>query len=186
MTELLETRLAIPRQSTMLSIRVSGGAGAGRTPLSAFDAALRAAGVENFNLVRLSSVIPPRAEVREVAGDDQLRGDWGDRLYCIYAEQHAAVRGEQAWAGIGWVFRSDAGAGGLFVEHSGPSREFVQQSITDSLADLTDGRPQSFGPIQMQLASVRCVDRPVCVIVVASYETETWRRAPRQLDLVAL
>jgi arginine decarboxylase len=179
MTELLEIRHAAPRHQAALAIRVSGGSGAGRTPLSAFDAALRAAGVENFNLVRLSSVIPPDAVVSAVAGGDQLRGEWGDRLYCVYAEQRATSPGEQAWAGIGWVYAQEEGAGGLFVEHEGPSREFVTRSITDSLADLTAGRPQDFGPIQMQLASASCVDVPVCAIVVASFETDTWRRAPQ-------
>jgi arginine decarboxylase len=101
----------------------------------------------------------------------------------VYADQRATEPGTEAWAGIGWVFRTDAAAGGLFVEHEGTSREDIQHSITASLEDLTAGRPQTFGPIQMQLASARCVDQPVCALVVASYETETWRRAPRELDL---
>jgi len=185
MTELLEITHFLPRQHTALSIRVSGGVGRGQTPLSAFDAALRASGVENFNLVRLSSVIPPHAKVREVLGGGQLRGEWGDRLYCVYAEQRAVVPGDKAWAGIGWVFRSDSpDSGGLFVEHEGTSREFVQRSITESLADLTGGRPQSFGPVHMQLAGTVCVDVPVCAIVVASYETQSWQRTGRQLDLI--
>ncbi len=186
MTELLETRLAAQRTArTRLSIRVSGGAGEGRTPLSAFDAALRAAGVENFNLVRLSSVIPPQAQVGRVEGTEQLRGDWGDRLYCVYAEQRATELGTEAWAGVGWAFQSAADKGGLFVEHEGTSRAEVEWSIRSSLSDLTAGRPESFGPVQMQLASARCVDRPVCAIVVASYETEGWRRTARELDLTA-
>lgn len=186
MTKVFETRRVEARQRTTMSIRVSGGVGTGQTALSAFDAALRASGVENFNLVRLSSVIPPTAEVRKVTGDDQLLGEWGDRLYCVYAEQRAVNPGEEAWAGIGWVFRDDApDSGGLFVEHEGPSRDDVETSISKSLADLTAGRPQSFGPIQMQLAGTCCVDEPVCAIVVASYETESWRRSPKQLDLIA-
>jgi arginine decarboxylase len=186
MTELLESRLVAQRVTrTRLTIRVSGGAGEGRTPLSAFDAALRAAGVENFNLVRLSSVIPPQAHVGRVEGGEQLRGDWGDRLYCVYAEQRATEPGEEAWAGIGWVFQAAAERGGLFVEHEGSSRAEVEWSIRSSLGDLTAGRPQAFGPVQMQLASARCVDRPVCAIVVASYETEAWRRTPRELDLAS-
>lgn len=184
MTELLARRPAVPAQRTTLTIRVSAGTGVGRTALSAFDAALRAAGVENFNLIRLSSVIPPQAHVSRVTGAHQLRGEWGDRLYCVYAEQRATEPGEQAWAGIGWILRMDAAAGGLFVEHEGPTREFVKESITASLADLAAGRPQAFGPAQLQLASATCIDRPVCALVVASYEAEPWRRTPRPLDLV--
>lgn len=184
MTELLAARLAMPRQHSTMTISVSGGAGEGQTPLSAFDASLRAAGVENFNLVRLSSVIPPQAQVSQVVGSNQLRGEWGDRLYCVYAEQRATVPGDEAWAGIGWVFCNDTRAGGLFVEHEGSSRAFVEDSITGSLADLTAGRPQSFGPIHMQLASTRCIDRPVCALVVAAYETEPWRRPLSPLSLI--
>ena len=40
--------------------------GRGSTELAAFDAALVGAGVANFNLIRLSSVIPPDGEVVEV------------------------------------------------------------------------------------------------------------------------
>lgn len=184
MTELQLLHAVMPRQRTQLGIRVSSGSGAGKTPLSAFDAALRAAGVENFNLVRLSSVIPPHSEVREVAGSDQLRGEWGDRLYCVYAEQRTDIPGDEAWSGVGWIFRDDEPhAGGLFVEHEGASREFVQRAITDSLADLAAGRPESFGPVRMQLASAICVDQPVCSIVVASFETQPWSRRPHQVSL---
>src|SRR5688572_9356011 len=132
MTELLEIRRSPQRQRTQLSIRVSGGSGEGQTPLSALDAALRACGVENFNLVRLSSVIPPEAEVWHVEGRDQLRGEWGDRLYCVYAEQRATEPGAEAWAGIGWIYRTEPNSGGLFVEHEGPTREYVERSITQS------------------------------------------------------
>jgi arginine decarboxylase len=159
-----------------LTIRVSTGSGVGSTALSAFDAALRATGVHNFNLVRLSSVIPPCAVVLDVDGGDQVRGGWGDRLYCVYGEQRATTPGTQAWAGIGWVFQADREQGGLFVEHEGHSRKEVTRSISDSLADLTAGRPEQFGPVQMRLASATCVDRPVCALVVASYETAAWSR----------
>ena len=74
-----------------LTIRVSSGKGVGRTRLSAFDAALHAAGVGNFNLLRLSSVIPRGSEVTEVGGLQQLAGAHGDRLYCVYAEAYAST-----------------------------------------------------------------------------------------------
>lgn len=177
MAQLENARSRTAVRPTTLTIRVSTGSGVGSTPLSAFDAALSAAGVHNFNLVRLSSVIPPYAEVLDVDGGDQLRGSWGDRLYCVYGEQRVTERGAQAWAGIGWVFQAERERGGLFVEHEGHSREAVQRSITDSLADLTASRPEQFGPVQMRLASATCVDRPVCALVVASYETAGWTRS---------
>ena len=43
-----------------MNIYVSSGIGYGQTKLAAFDAALNEAGIANFNLIKLSSVIPPK------------------------------------------------------------------------------------------------------------------------------
>ncbi|MDQ2678046.1 MAG: pyruvoyl-dependent arginine decarboxylase, partial [Actinomycetota bacterium] len=53
--------------SAALSINVVGAVGTGPTSLAAFDDALVSVGVANYNLVRLSSVIPPGSTV--TAGD---------------------------------------------------------------------------------------------------------------------
>src|SRR5664280_2656650 len=44
--------------SSRLNIQVAAGAGSGCTSLAAFDSALQTVGAANFNLIRLSSVIP--------------------------------------------------------------------------------------------------------------------------------
>lgn len=160
------------------TIRVSAGAGAGRTRLSAFDAALRAAGVADFNLVRLSSVIPPGCEVREVAADQQIVGRHGDRLYCVYAEAHAELPHHEAWAGIAWAVRDDGSGAGLFVEHEGPSKEQVSRDLTSSLDDLIEGRGGGYSPAGRSLASVTCETEPVCAVVIASYLAQGWSATP--------
>jgi arginine decarboxylase len=48
----------------MLIIQVTTGTGEGPTPLAAFDAALLDAGVANYNLICLSSVIPEASVIR--------------------------------------------------------------------------------------------------------------------------
>ncbi|HTO01714.1 MAG TPA: pyruvoyl-dependent arginine decarboxylase, partial [Microthrixaceae bacterium] len=53
--------------TNQLTINVSGSVGHGPTSLSAFDSALAGAGVSNFNLIRLSSVIPPNSIVSGIA-----------------------------------------------------------------------------------------------------------------------
>src|SRR5690606_8611394 len=55
-----KSQLEVP---TRLRIGVVGATGTGPTSLAAFDDALRAVGVANFNLIRLSSVIPPGSRV---------------------------------------------------------------------------------------------------------------------------
>ena len=47
-----------------MTIYIASGVGIGKTPLSAFDAALKDAGVYNFNLITLSSVIPPKSVIK--------------------------------------------------------------------------------------------------------------------------
>ena len=171
------TAVHAPRTVTTSAVStalpVATGTGIGSTSLSAFDAALRDAGVANFNLVRLSSVIPPGTDVDTTGRTPIPQGGWGDRLYCVYAEQHAELPGVEAWAGIGWVQRRD-GQGGLFVEHEGPTETFLNNAIESSLADLVAGRPEEFGPVHKVVHGVTCIDKPVCAFVVAAYETAPW------------
>ncbi len=157
-----------------LTIRVSTGTGTGRTPLAAFDAALAAAGVSNFNLIRLSSVVPPGSTILEVDALDQLRGDHGDALYCVYADAHASLPGHQAWAGIAWSRRDDGSGAGLFVEHGGPSHREVATDLVHSLEDLSATRGGMYHPEGRRIVGIACETRPVCAVAVASFRRAGW------------
>lgn len=162
------------RQSAVhAQIPVVRATGTGGTTLAAFHAALVALDIGHYNLVRLSSVIPPSTGVDATGSTPVPRGRWGDRLYCVYAEQRATTPGEQVWAGIGWVQRRD-GEGGLFVEHEGDSEEFVDNAISTSLRDLVAGREDWFTPPQRLLNGAVCTGEPICSLVVAAYETVPW------------
>jgi arginine decarboxylase len=154
-------------------IPVLRGSGTGRTPLSAFHAALVDVGLAHYNLVRLSSSIPPRTGVDGTGTAAPPAGAWGDRLYCVYADQRAVVPGSQAWAGIGWAHRRD-GFGGLFVEHEGDDEKAVLTAIRDSIGDLIATAEQEFTEPRWVLNGVTCVDDPVCSLVIAPYEAAAW------------
>ena len=154
-------------------ITIRTGSGTGRTLLSAFDDALLAAKVANFNLVTLSSVIPPASRVSVV--DSPLRGCHGDRLFCVLSAAYADHPGETAWAGLGWTF--DATTGGLFVEHHGGSEAAVLEQIELSLGDMTRNRGGGHGPVHTVTASAHCVERPVCALAIAAYEVVGWSRS---------
>lgn len=160
--------------SHSLTIRVSTGTGTGRTTLAAFDAALASAGVSDFNLVRLSSIVPPGSRVLTVDGHEQLRGHHGDILYCVYARAHAVLPGHEAWAGIAWSRRDDGSGAGLFVEHEGPSREQVSTDLTHSLEDLSATRGGTYHPEGQRIAGITCVTSPVCAVVVATFRRAGW------------
>ncbi|GAA2674139.1 MULTISPECIES: pyruvoyl-dependent arginine decarboxylase [Actinoplanes] len=150
--------------------------GRGTTSLSAFHDALVAMECGFYNLVRLSSVIPPGTTVDASGKAPVPVGAWGDRLFCVYAEQHASQPGEEAWAGIGWVQRRD-GQGGLFVEHEGTSEAFVTESIRASLRDLVKGHEEEFEGPDYVVHGVVSDGTPVCAMVLAPYETISWKGA---------
>lgn len=169
-------RLPSSAPATELKIRISGGNGAGRTRLAAFDGALRAAGVADFNLIRLSSVIPPGAVVAQTTPGDQLRGGFGDALYCVYAAGWATTPETDVWAGVAWSRRDDGSGAGLFVEHNGPSEADLRHQLTRTLEDMSTGRGGTFVYEGDVVSSARCTAGPVCAVVVATYRSVGWDR----------
>ncbi len=159
-----------------MNIHIATGLGSGPTTLGAFDAALNDAGIANYNLLRLSSVIPPKTTLVHHDGAipaEMMPGEWGDRLYVVMAEQRAAIPNTEAWAGIGWVQEQSSGKG-LFVEHEGNSEKAVRTDIEQSLQALMATRNVDFGPIQMKVVGKTCTHHPVCAMVVAAYQASDW------------
>ena len=76
-----------------MKIKVSSAVGSGPTALGAFDAALRNAGIENYNLIPLSSVIPTGAEL-ERARHSTPPSEYGHRLYVVMARHETSQLGE--------------------------------------------------------------------------------------------
>ncbi|MFN8591102.1 MAG: pyruvoyl-dependent arginine decarboxylase [Thermomicrobiales bacterium] len=169
-------------------IAVAGGIGEGQTLLSAFDAALWACGVHDFNLIPLSSVIPPGSRVTRGDRYETPRQAFGHRLYVVKAESRSAEEGMVLAAGIGW-WQWDDGRG-VFVEHAlqrtDQSRAAVvadlAAQITTSLGDLARRRGVAFVPerAEMQIASTVVRAMPTCALVLAVYEAAAWSHQPWQ------
>ena len=159
----------------MKKIRISKGVGSGPTPLSAFDAALYTTGIGNYNLIHLSSVIPPNHEpvIEQVTDNDDISA-YGKRLYLVYASASTAERGTSVFSGLGWVMTESEPKRGLFVEHTGHSREEVQNQIEETLGSMITYRKEAYGSIHSEIIGVECVDKPVCAIVAAFYENAPW------------
>lgn len=164
-----------------MKIFVVSSVGEGQTQLSAFDAALNKAGVYNFNLIRLSSVVPPHSEiVTDVL--PEVTGEWGDKLYIVQAEMRSEISGEGIAAGIGW-YQFEPDHRGVFVEHEAAGKsaddayQKVEQMIKLSLEDLCKGRNMSFDPskINNKIISGSVKDKPACALVIAVYQSEGWR-----------
>ena len=169
-----DTELTVTARPRLRTIEIARSIGTGATTLAAFDDALLGCGVGNFNILRLSSVIPPETDVIPTDGAIDVLGDWGDRLYVVMAEQRVDRPGREAWAGIGWVQHEESGRG-LFVEHEGLAEGQVRDDIERSLSALVEARPGvEFGPIQSVVAGARCEGDPICAMVVAVYESAGW------------
>lgn len=155
-----------------MRITVTNGVGEGPTPLAAFDAALLEAGLANYNLIYLSSVIPMGSSVeraRFVASPDE----YGHRLYLVIARHDKQQLGQAAWAGLGWT--QDQTGCGLFVEQHGPDKAKVQDAILMTLAAMIAGRRHPYGPIQDEIVGITCREQPVCALVAAVYQSEGWK-----------
>src|SRR5687767_3637404 len=164
----------------VVEIQIVAGIGRARTLLSSFDAALKECGVLNYNLISLSSVVPPRSRLTKVdrfvpALDEDRHGD---RLYVVKADARSDGPGRAAGAAIGWYSWGDGR--GVFVEHEvvGYSRAGVESElrcrVEESLADLCTFRDIPFSPgrIGLRLVSADVEGTPTTALVLAVYRAE--------------
>lgn len=116
----------------MTTIRVVWGAAAGRTSTLSYDAALADAGVHNYNLVRVSSVIPEGATVEAVGTAPDL-GPVGGRLTVVQARATVPPgEADPAVAGLGWA--TDPEGKGILYEGSGSDPDAVAEEVGTGLA----------------------------------------------------
>lgn len=147
-----------------MKIEIVWGKSEGKTLISAFDKALLAAGIHNFNLIPLSSVIPAKAVVTE-AGRHTSSQKTGDILYVVLSSFGSAKANALITAGLGWVQTED---GGLFVEAKGECRpEECEQEIRAGLEDMLSARGWT-GEIKTKVITHR-VQQIANVTVAAVY-----------------
>ena len=155
-----------------MQIIVTCGAGEGVTRLAAFDAALLDAGVAHYNIIRLSSIIPPGSSIVRsnfVASESE----YGDRLYVVMAEGFQVSDGREAWAGLAWGQES-ATKRGLFVESSGKNSMDVERSLVTTFEAIKTGRNEPFDSLETETVGRECCGSPVCALVIAVYGSESW------------
>ncbi|MCP4246873.1 MAG: arginine decarboxylase, pyruvoyl-dependent [bacterium] len=94
------------------------GVGKHRHNLQSFEAALRRAGIAQFNLVRVSSIFPPSCKIISRArGLKQL--ETGQIVYCVLAESRTDEPNRLVCAGIGLALPAEETKYGYISEHHG-------------------------------------------------------------------
>ena len=163
-----------------MQIQIVTSTGEGKTLLSAFDNALQNAGVSNYNLIVLSSIIPPESTIVRKKSYVTPPEEFGHRLYVIRAEMRSNETGKFIAAGVGWYLLDDGR--GFFVEHElvGDTKVAVEYDIENrirnSLSDMCAFRHIRFVKEKVQTAiAIKQVDgQPACALAVAVYRSEPW------------
>ncbi len=154
-----------------MHIKIVRAIGYGRTKLSAFDNALHKAGISNYNLIPLSSVIPKGSIVIEEKSPKENK-NYGNRLYVVISHYEVDEVGKEVWAGLGWTQAKDGS--GLFVEHHANNKEKLKELIKNSLEDMKKYRDKEFGEIKSSTIGAVCEKGAVSVLVCAIYKEEPW------------
>jgi arginine decarboxylase len=171
------------REQSRLQIAVVASIGQGQTPLSAFDAALWRCGVHGYNLLSLSSVVPPGSQIVACDHYQAPAAEHGHKLYVVKAEMRSEEPGAVIAAGLGWLQYGDGR--GVFVEHelheSHGDCAAVERALTGqimaSLSDLAARRNVEFvAELAGSCITVTRVERePKSAIAIAVYQSEAWR-----------
>lgn len=125
---------------------IVSGVGASQYPLVAFDNALRQAGVGDYNLVEVSSILPPRCEYRE-----QIDIPKGSILYTAYATLTVSKgeSGSVAAAVAIPVFQQENGV----IFHASYAELNAEANVRDMCREAMNNRKRPISEIQST-----CVD----------------------------
>ena len=94
------------------------GHGKHRNKLQSLEAALRDAGIAPYNLVKVSSILPPHCKiVSRRRGLERLEP--GQIVFCVMAESSTNEPNRLACAGIGLAIPADESQHGYISEHHG-------------------------------------------------------------------
>lgn len=106
-----------------MQIAMVSAVGHGRTLLSSSDDALRRCGVYNYNLIALSSIVPPQSTIVLTDHYDSPPDEYGYRLYVVKAEMQSDEPGRVIAAGIGWY------QGGMVGGFSSSTRRVARRAM---------------------------------------------------------
>ncbi len=105
------------------------GVGRGSTPLNAFDSALHDAGVSQFNLLKVSSILPPNAPPL-----DSLSLLPGSLLPIAYGAKVSSTRNERITAAVAVAIPDQPGNIGVIMEYSGELSPEDAHRLVESMA----------------------------------------------------
>jgi arginine decarboxylase len=109
---------------------ITVGASEGLTPLNAFDGALVAAGIGQYNLVKVTSIVPPQAERSDV-----LTLLTGSIAPAAFATIHSVMPEEMIAAAVSVAIPSNRSLPGLIMEYSDQGHKGEVEEIVRRMAE---------------------------------------------------
>lgn len=124
---------------------LASGAAEGESELTAFDNALRKAGIGDVNLIRVSSIVPPGAKMSPLPDLP-----FGSLTPAAYARAVSDVPGQviSACIGVGWTAR-----GGVLMEASGVDETAEEIEARTRLMVEEGMRVRGMEPFELHFAT---------------------------------
>ena len=154
-----------------MDIHLVKGSGHGPTRIAALDAALFAAGISDYNLIPLSSILPPGSRLLSTPWRAEAK-DYGNRLYLVVSTAHTPDDTTGAVAALGWVRSSDGR--GFLVEDSGGDRDTVVERVSRALEDMRQRRNLVEAESGCEVMEVKAGSPHSCALVAAVFKSAPW------------
>jgi|SRR5688572_24681293 arginine decarboxylase len=126
-----------PESMVPTMVFLTKGVGMHREKLTSFEMALRAAGIANFNLVRVSSIFPPNCQI--VDREEGLRRlKPGQVVFSVIAEAATNEASRRVISAIGLAIPNDPNHHGYISEHHayGQSASYASDYSEDLAASM--------------------------------------------------
>lgn len=147
-------------------LRIVWGVGHAATAKASFDTALADAGIHQYNLRQLSSVIPAEVAL-ELVGTAPDLGPTGQALDVVMARK-TSPPGDPAAAGLAWV-RGEDGAG-IFYEVEDTNPETVRELLGAGIERGCYIRDLDYGDVETKVVTADSApDEYTTAVVVATY-----------------
>lgn len=162
------------------------GHGYGSLDKTAYDDALWNAGIANFNIIPLSSVLPPSCSIVETKLDWNSYGR-GMQLKVVESAALEVRKGLEAVAALGWI-DPEGDKAGMLLELKGGDYDFLRIQMYEGLMEMSRRRGLNGEPkMVIERAPVSNDKTYTCALVAALYKIEVIKNpgieithAPRQ------
>lgn len=116
---------------------LTAGVGVGRQALNAFDNALRDANIADFNLIRVTSIVPPGIPVHHISPSSEFIKGEGLLIPTIYEAISSKKVGREisAAVGIGITVPAEKGAGIIFTYSCFGSKKKAAETVREMVEE---------------------------------------------------